>query len=53
MQVGDELEEEQVEEIEEGEVKEEGMGIGVVMVEEEGGIEVDDDVGWLMYKFKF
>lgn len=53
MQAGDEPEEEQAEEIEEGEAKEEGTGIGAAMAEEEGGIEVDDDVGWLTHKLKF
>ncbi|OXG12626.1 peptidyl-prolyl isomerase CWC27 [Cryptococcus neoformans Tu401-1] len=53
MQAGDEPEGEQAEGIEEGEAKEEGMGIGAAMAEEEGGIEVDYDVGWLTHKLKF
>ncbi|KIR60496.1 peptidyl-prolyl isomerase CWC27 [Cryptococcus bacillisporus CA1873] len=52
MQAEDEPEEEQAEGIEEGETKE-GTGIGAVMAEEEGGIEVDDDIGWLKHKLKF
>lgn len=52
MQAEDEPEEEQAEEIEEGETKE-GTGIGAAMAEEEGGIEVDDDIGWLKHKLKF
>lgn len=53
MQAGDEPEGEQAEGIGEGEAKEEGMGIGAAMAEEEGGIEVDYDVGWLTHKLKF
>ncbi|KGB79803.1 peptidyl-prolyl isomerase CWC27 [Cryptococcus deuterogattii 99/473] len=52
MQAEDEPEEEQAEEIEEGETKE-GTGIGAAMAEEERGIEVDDDIGWLKHKLKF